>query len=550
VRAFDFDAFVSHNRDDGAAALSTDLTNRGVAVYCDQNDDLTDRQVRTKVGRALARSRFVLVHVGPNFRLSSWCRAEIMPSFQIQSPRSVERVLVGRSPGVIVPGELAACSRVFTVPSELEDLARFVITANRVPDLLAIEIGRQNALVKEELERLQRVRSVHPAQFDDVEWDEFRILQALARSFEKLALAERISDTALSATCGHLARFLAEPRQIASRRDVTVDRDEFASRVQDWMSSLDHDLQFNVKSLLLSLAKLLPDIVDSRTAAEAIASEIDAFSVRRLLWQWVKCSPPSGPSIDLVLLASLTRAAKVGVRFHRDFESLITELPDCARIRATFSWPSLDTLPFHEHALLLRQRLNWLDQADSSIGEVALEIEGELREVLGEGWDVDLTAAAWGEVDQECLGRNLERRAEIVATLEELIDWAERSGYGGDFSGGLVDFASLNWMDYVLLPLTCLTGLSDATVDELRVFDRACSLIETNDSEPYVVPVCRAVAARLRTGDDSSVVWNLARLKMLTLSLHYRHWSALRSLQSIRFEDFLEHLSVDPSSLE
>lgn len=57
-RAFAYDAFISHNRQDRSAALARQLSENGARVWHDGDADLRDRRVRQKVAQALRASRF------------------------------------------------------------------------------------------------------------------------------------------------------------------------------------------------------------------------------------------------------------------------------------------------------------------------------------------------------------------------------------------------------------------------------------------------------------------------------------------------------------
>jgi len=136
-RAFWFDAFLSHNRDDESGALAADLQQHGVRVWHDAHGDLRNRKVREKVSLAIRQSRYVVVCVPPGFRDSAWCRAEYLPALDVEREAGTTRVLVVvlGAGDAAVPPPLASCPR-FELPADVGTLARTLVSGNRVDGLL------------------------------------------------------------------------------------------------------------------------------------------------------------------------------------------------------------------------------------------------------------------------------------------------------------------------------------------------------------------------------------------------------------------------------
>jgi TIR domain len=109
-RAFQYDAFISHNRDDRSSVeLAAHLLGRGVTVWHDENQDIRGRKIQQKVAAALTRSRFVVVCISGDFRDAPWCRAEYLPALEVEERSRASRVTVAQmSPEASIPGPLSA----------------------------------------------------------------------------------------------------------------------------------------------------------------------------------------------------------------------------------------------------------------------------------------------------------------------------------------------------------------------------------------------------------------------------------------------------------
>jgi hypothetical protein len=128
-RGFEYEAFLSHNRNDHSDELALKLNEHGARVWHDGNADLRDRRVRQKVAQALRASRFVVVFIDSQFRDSEWCKAEYVPALAAEKAAQSVRVLVAlTSPPSYVPESLEHCPK-FTI-DEVAKLARYLIDGN------------------------------------------------------------------------------------------------------------------------------------------------------------------------------------------------------------------------------------------------------------------------------------------------------------------------------------------------------------------------------------------------------------------------------------
>src|SRR5579872_7363169 len=118
LRAFENDAFISHNSFNAASKLAGALEDYGIKVFCDEATDLSDRRVRDRIGAALMNSRCVVVHIPPKFRDSEWCRAEFMPALRLGQSQGFVRVVVARnSDTATLPASLSAVPQ-FKLPHQ------------------------------------------------------------------------------------------------------------------------------------------------------------------------------------------------------------------------------------------------------------------------------------------------------------------------------------------------------------------------------------------------------------------------------------------------
>ena len=76
ARYFPYDAFLSHNQNDGSHVIRDDLVRLGATTWHDGYADITDRLVQERVRSGIVKSRYVCVCIGHAFRDSEWVRVE------------------------------------------------------------------------------------------------------------------------------------------------------------------------------------------------------------------------------------------------------------------------------------------------------------------------------------------------------------------------------------------------------------------------------------------------------------------------------------------
>jgi hypothetical protein len=125
TRYFPFDAFLSHNQNDGSHLVHDGLTRLGARSWHDGYADITDRLVQARLRGAIVGSRYICVCIGQAFRDSEWVQIEYRAG--LEKDRAMV-IAMDASPAI--PVELKR-ERIFPIHSEgLEPLARFLISEN------------------------------------------------------------------------------------------------------------------------------------------------------------------------------------------------------------------------------------------------------------------------------------------------------------------------------------------------------------------------------------------------------------------------------------
>jgi hypothetical protein len=146
-RAFQFDAFISHNRGDRCSKrLAEELRSLGANIWHDDNEDLRDRKVQQRAHAALIRSRFVVVCIDVSFRDSPWCRAEYVPAEEVAKRTSAPKVIVAQmDPSTHIPPRLETTPRFECYQQgSVERLCSEIRNGNHIPsDLPSDEKSRE-----------------------------------------------------------------------------------------------------------------------------------------------------------------------------------------------------------------------------------------------------------------------------------------------------------------------------------------------------------------------------------------------------------------------
>jgi len=125
ARYFPYDAFLSHNQNDGSHVIRDELVRLGATTWHDGYADITDRLVQERVRSGIVKSRYVCVCIGHAFRDSEWVRVEYRAGLE-----KGRAVVIATDASPAIPTALAH-ERVFPIHAEgLEPLARFLISEN------------------------------------------------------------------------------------------------------------------------------------------------------------------------------------------------------------------------------------------------------------------------------------------------------------------------------------------------------------------------------------------------------------------------------------
>ena len=129
ARYFPYDAFLSHNQNDGSHIIRDELAHLGARTWHDGYADISDRLVQERVRSGIVESRYICVCIGQAFRDSEWVRVEYRAGLE-----KGRAIVVATDASPAIPAALAH-ERVFPIHTEgLEPLARFLISENTRDD--------------------------------------------------------------------------------------------------------------------------------------------------------------------------------------------------------------------------------------------------------------------------------------------------------------------------------------------------------------------------------------------------------------------------------
>jgi hypothetical protein len=447
LRAFENDAFISHNSFDGASKLAETLTAHGAKVSCDEATDLSDRRVRDRISAALMRSRCVVVYASAKFRDSAWCRAEYEPALRLGNAQGFERVAVARGDDEApLPPSLSAV-RQFNLPHETAVLADFLLNMNTVPKDIAAEVIAQQkglegfSLGTDQPDLNQGVELIGVASMLQTHVDRKEVPDA-----ETLEAAERLGRRFVNSaqtderTNGHRILIL-----VAALRENPELLDDIKSYVRREPSP---DILIEILHVYLNIARLPAEQED--------------------LW----------------LAASLLRATS-GVKTIPSKHEFLLKLPDPVRCRVMQGRIGLGILSIFERATLLDRRLEHLIASNSAVDIEPLEIEGSLREFLP-------------YIDMKDPETGLPLREVYCKLVVRVLIWAEQSK--GEPLRKLGEYVC----DVLLDPLARLMTEKETS---LGVFEWACQLIEEQTEARELVNRLRVMGHLVRAG----VSWESAQ---------------------------------------
>lgn len=439
-RAYEYDAFVSHNAFDGATRLVEDLKARGVRSYCDEATDLSDRRVRDRISQALAKSRLVLVHAPEGFRDSPWCRAEYGFALAQGRQATIVRVAVASSPGSHnVPATLRDAP-VFELPESVDRLAMFLIDANDLGHEVGVEVDRQAS-------------DAQDRQLDDADDPSFIGTWPL----------ELVSA----------ARWQFE-RQRKIDADLLQDLTELAEAA---MPRRDADVRTNGLHALILAAAAHPDVSSLHRLEDCLRREASTAVLKEALWLYFHVGLPACGSAPW-LAAALVRSCAYGPL--ENCREYISGFPSAVRCRVLLGTLELGTIDLLERLVLLEQRIGrLLDPSSDESGLEPFEIQESLREFLPYLFDGD------GVPCDAPLPKGYEQI--VVGVLR----WSERH------AGMPVRAMGPHACDVLVEPLARMMIHPESS---LAVFEWACQVVEENTSARELISRLRTMGHLVRSG--------------------------------------------------
>lgn len=438
MRAFEYDAFISHNSFDGAESLVEDLETHDARVFCDEAIDLSDRRVLDRVGQGLIKSRCVVLHVAPGFRDSEWCRAEYEPALHQSLGYGVTRIVVARAGAdAQIPSSLTTVP-VFDVHDSASALADFLVTSNRIPDDVAQEVMAQKTAAYGAPLGVRR----------DVGMRNSRLLENVSHLRESVAS----KDAALPANV--LTNRLRRARWSVDSPDVDSRVRGFRTLIRE--AALQNDRQFlkDVKGYL--------------------RRELDEAGLRETLWTYFRAGLPAEEE-DKWLAAALVRMGLGGKLLNNVPKEFLDRMPESIRCRVVLGGLDLSTLTAHERMLLLDQRLQTLVDDDLALDPyLPAELEGTLSKLMP-------------YLDDDAVA---EIRADYRRIIENVLVLAERH------SGEPIRSMGPGW-NVLVEPLARF--LTDPEIS-LELFDRACQVVEEESGEKDLVNYLRVKGHLVRSG--------------------------------------------------
>jgi hypothetical protein len=488
-RAFQFDAFISHNREDRhSGGLAHELASRGAVIWHDHDQDLRDRRVQEAVSSALTRSRFVVVSVDDSFNDSIWCRAEYLSALKVESRAKVSGLLVAQmTPNALVPNALARAPRFECYrQGELDRLSSEIQSGNRI--------------------------SV------DAEWDDRRTstllglddLSSLCRGIDESEEGKMSPNSMTLRFIAHLVEDGSDqrhPQQLMAARQMLIkeaDLAKFSERELEFLLSsamyicsfTDSDHRANGIMMLLHLAETFSHLRDE--ALRVLASETDdslisvGFPWFERCWDFLTEKQRS--VVELCALRS-----PIHLELYYPGSPMVAAFSDV--VRAKVFAEGLD-----ENLLLPEERMHL-------IGERADHVLGSPSIVAGNS-GIDALCGLMGVSDLEIVFRELndllfdrfdiarQKSESIALGVVELVDRIVSCSLQRE---GMPLRAMEEYvLDFVLKPLLWCATFAAARDSAVKVFDSVCGLLEACCSLGYEVPVYKEYLAVVLSGADMS----------------------------------------------
>lgn len=153
-------------------------------VWHDADADIRDREVIQKVAPAINQSRFIVACVSKGFSESIWCRAEFLPSLELEKHIGINRVIVALlDRNSKIPFELSSVPIFDVSVGSIDKLSKYLQSHNELPFLTSTACKQKSLFKKNQLEELlnhcQSVLDELPEGFGNLETEK-EVCAALA----------------------------------------------------------------------------------------------------------------------------------------------------------------------------------------------------------------------------------------------------------------------------------------------------------------------------------------------------------------------------------
>ena len=475
-RVFPIDVFLSHNKDDGSEALATQLSECGIVVWHDSNENLADRRVMQKVSKALFASRLIAVCVSSGYRDSIWVRAEYIPALRSAARHGISRVVVLKLHGnAMIPEELASCSQFEVYRTGLEEFLAFARDSNLV-ELPSFD------------EHMLRVTETSPT--DELSGsDVAEVIKELAEVTDLLLQRDPFDGYQSAYMRLYYLRNLlcGESTEINAKTATHILSSAFRLA-----TSSDADVRANGVMLVESLVK--HGHVSSNALLSWVAREVSddvlGLALPLLSDRWKEIQ--NGRS--LIQLAAL--------RAPRELARYPNLLADCPEVIRAFA---LARVGLVSGSLTVVEQCNWLDERLAAL----IHPDGVTVERDGLGRLVN----AFGISEFELIFREAKHLLDSVVQNESSRDLESLASTYVLMTERLLNctlctdiLASIgDWLfDYLFVPLLCVIELSEHRREAIHLYEMCCRALSGTPLEDEV-PLYRRALEQVHSGQKQ---WN------------------------------------------
>jgi hypothetical protein len=485
-RAFEFDAFISHNRGDlRSRELMQKLSERGAKVWYDDDQDVRDRRVMERVTRALIRSRFVVVSIQAGFRDSPWCCAEYLPALNVENQAAAKRVLVAQmEPEAPIPEALAGSERFECCRlSEIDRLANRITHGNCVPfdsDLLDVKLpdvpNRDNLLadwrvISQQVERRNDANAMTLWLMSDI------VIQGRVESPQHLQQARQIliEQVDLQAFSEKELSFLCSSVLLLCRHSNVDDR---ANGLLMLLHLAEREPTYNLRNDLFRLIATEPD--------DSLIKVVFPWFERH----WTSMDAGERSVVELCAL-------RIPTYLQSDYSRspILQKLSEVTRVKLLARGPGTDSLSHKEKMHLLEERTTYiLESGETVMNDSSLD---QLRPLLGIS-DIELVFRGLRQLLFPN-GPGAETRALapcFVALVEKVTNHSARH------KGKPLVAMQQDVLDYVLFPLLWCVTQQPLGIRVERIYRKICNIMKEYSDYYYEVRVYRDALKRAKAGED------------------------------------------------